>query len=75
MTYTQMYLPEKLKHDEEYRKRALKDLEYEKSLPDHLRRHVIVQLGGRDVDEMVQAAQLFAPRCDGIGTIYFFSRQ
>lgn len=67
MTYTQMYLPEKIKNDAEYRNRALNDLHFEKKLPEELRRPVIVQLGGRDIREMVEAAQLFAPHCDGIG--------
>lgn len=66
-TYTQMYTPEKLKLAEEYRRRALQDLAYERELPNELRRPVIVQLGGRDIGEMVEAAQLFAPLCDGIG--------
>lgn len=69
LTYTQMYTPEKLKQDEEYRRRALKDLEYERSLPNDLQRPVIVQLGGRDIDEMIEAARLFAPLCDGIGVL------
>jgi tRNA-dihydrouridine synthase 1 len=66
-TYTQMYLPEKLFADEEYRERALRDLQYERALPKQWRRPVIVQLGGRDMARMVEAAQLFAPHCDGIG--------
>ena len=70
MPYTQMYLPEKLKQDEEYRTRALRDLEHEKALPDDLKRPVVVQLGGCDIKEMVEAAQLFAPHCDGIGMAY-----
>lgn len=69
MTYTQMYVPEKLEQDLEYRQRAINDLQYEKSLPQELRRPVIVQLGGRDVSKMVQAAQLFAPHCEGIGSL------
>lgn len=71
MTYTQMYVPEKLEQDQQYRQRALNDLMYEKSLPEHLRRPVIVQLGGRDIAKMVEAAGLFAPHCDGIGPLKY----
>lgn len=72
MTFTQMYLPGKVKQDEEYRTRALRDLYYERSLPDELRRPVVVQLGGRNIDEMVEAAQMFTPHCDGIGMLLSF---
>lgn len=67
MTYTQMYVPEKLEQDQEYRQRAISDLVYEKALPAELKRPVIVQLGGRDIAKMVEAAKMFAPYCDGIG--------
>lgn len=67
MTYTQMYVPEKLEQDLEYRQRAINDLVYEEDLPVEFKRPVIVQLGGRDIAKMVEAAKMFAPHCDGIG--------
>lgn len=70
MTYAQMYTPEKLEQDEEYRRRALNDLIYERSLPEDLRRPVIVQLGGRNIQTMVKAARLFEAHCDGIGMAF-----
>lgn len=67
-TYTQMYLADKLLNDEEYRRQALLDLHYEQRLllPDE-RAFTIVQLGGRNIEEMVEAGKLFENLCDGLG--------
>ena len=65
-TWTQMYLPDKLFTDVEYRERALRDLQDERDLGS-MKRPTIVQLGGRNVEELVTAARIFEPYCDGIG--------
>ncbi len=66
-TYTQMYIPEKLDSDIELRERALRDLEYERhSLAAHEKRPTIVQLGGRNTEDLVKAARLFEGLCEGI---------
>ena len=63
-----MFMVDKLLRDTEYRERALLDLHYEKtSLKPHERAYTIVQLGGRNIEEMVQAGKLFEGRCDGLG--------
>lgn len=68
-TYTQMYIPEKLFNDVQYRERALKDLEYERDFFNPATKPpTMVQLGGRDIEELVRAAKLFEPLCQGIGT-------
>ena len=61
-----MYLPNKLFADVEYRERALRDLHDERDLGS-MKRPTIVQLGGRSIDELVTAARIFEPYCDGIG--------
>ena len=61
-----MYLPDKLFTDVEYRERALRDLQDERDLGS-MKRPTIVQLGGRNVEELVTAARIFEPYCDGIG--------
>lgn len=68
-TYTQMYLADRLLQDEVYREQALLDLHYERDLlePEE-RAYIIVQLGGRDLEQMVQAGKLFEGLCDGLGT-------
>ena len=66
-TYTQMYIPHKLESDIELRERALLDLQYESNgLSIEEKRPTIVQLGGRDIDELVRAARIFEGHCQGI---------
>lgn len=67
LTYTQMLVPEKLISDETYRDRAMRDLIWEKELPEDLRQPIIVQLGGRDIAAMVNATRMFTNLCDGFG--------
>jgi tRNA-dihydrouridine synthase len=67
-TYTQMYLADRLLRDEAYRKHALLDLQYERLLVKPKERaYTIVQLGGRNIEEMVEAGKLFEGLCDGLG--------
>ncbi|KAL7006979.1 hypothetical protein EMMF5_003563 [Cystobasidiomycetes sp. EMM_F5] len=62
-----MYIPEKLFNDVQYRERALKDLEYERDFFNPATKPpTMVQLGGRDIEELVRAAKLFEPLCQGI---------
>ena len=62
-----MYIPEKLDSDVELRERALRDLEYgARALSAEEQCPTVVQLGGRDIDELVRAAKLFEGHCEGI---------
>lgn len=63
-TYTQMYLPEKLLNDQEYFEYHLRDLT---GGPAESAHPVIVQLGGNDLESIVQAGRKLQPYCDGIG--------
>jgi tRNA-dihydrouridine synthase len=63
-----MYLADRLIRDDDYRSHAILDLQYERSLVEPKERaYTIVQLGGRKIEEMVEAGKLFEGLCDGLG--------
>ncbi|KAG8892524.1 hypothetical protein FRB99_002654 [Tulasnella sp. 403] len=64
LTYTQMWLSERIVHDEAYRNTVLGDLTFGHDEP--LSRPVVVQLAGNDPAIMLQAALLLQDHCDAI---------
>lgn len=69
VTYTQMFIAEKLLHDQKYLEYHLRDLRA--STSDQLERPVVVQLGGNDPELLVQAARKVEHDCDGIGVFCY----
>lgn len=61
--YTQMLLPEKLIHDQEYLEFHRKDLQSASAVP------TVVQLCGNDAQVIVDAGRKIQDLCDAIGAL------
>lgn len=68
-TYTQMYLPEKLLHDQDYQEYHIRDLTL--GSQSDLNRPVVAQLCGNDPEKIVQAGRKIQGYCDAIGQTNF----
>lgn len=68
LTYTQMWLSDKLVEDQENQEAVLLDLKTGQDDP--LARPVVCQLAGNDVETITSAALLVQPYCDAIGMSY-----
>ena len=66
VTYTQMYIPEKLLNDRDYFEYHLRDLTL--GAEDPFRRPVVAQLCGNDPELIVQAGRKLQAHCDAIGS-------
>jgi len=66
-TYTQMYLPEKLLHDQDYQEYHIRDLTL--GSQSDLNQPVVAQLCGNDPEMIVQAGRRIQGYCDAIGQI------